>query len=158
MKELTKASERQRASPCRSFLFLVSTGEPNVQSQWTRPGIGPVPAYRSQHAPAQFRLKKVSSVGVVCGNDSSFTNKADLLVTDGINSEYEQESRQSSQDARPDKQGGHPTSRRRIRDSAGQHGRGGGTPSHQPTLDRGIRATHQADATPAGSATDLGRP
>ena len=46
------------------------------------------PARRSQHALAQFRLKKASSVDAVCGNDSSFTNKADYSVTDGINSEY----------------------------------------------------------------------
>ena len=116
------------------------------------------PAHRSQHAPAQFRLKKASSVGAVYGNDSSFTNKVDILVTEGINSEYKHESCQSSKDARPARRGGQPTSRRHIRDNVGQHERGGGTPSHQPTLDRGIRETHQADATPAGSVIDPGRP
>ena len=77
------------------------------------------PAQQIQHAPAQFQLKKASSVGVVCGNESSFTNKADLSVTDGINSEYKQEPCQSSHDARPTKRGGQSTSRRRVRDSTG---------------------------------------
>ena len=54
------------------------------------------PAQRFQHAPTQFRLKKASSLSAVCGNDSSFTIKDDLSVTDGINSEYKQEPRQSS--------------------------------------------------------------
>ena len=46
------------------------------------------PSQQFQHAPAQFRLKKASLVGAVYGNDSSFTNKFDLLITDGINLEY----------------------------------------------------------------------
>ena len=116
------------------------------------------PAQQFQLALAQFRLKKASSVGVVCGNDSSVTNKADLSATDGINSEHKQKQRKSSKDARPARWGGQPTSRRRVRDSTCQHGRGGGTPSHQPALDKGIRATHLADATPTRSTTGQRRP
>ena len=121
------------------------------------PAAVPSPAQRSEHTPAQFQLKITSSVGDVCGNDSSFTNKADLSATDGINSEHKQEKCQSSKDARPARRRRQLTSWRRVRDYASQHGRGGGTPSHQPTPDRGVRATHQADATPAGSATNPGR-
>ena len=91
-------------------------------------------AQRFQHAPAQFRLKKNHQFGAVCGNESSFTSKDDLSTTDGINSEHKQEQRQSSKDARPAKRRGQPTSWRRVRDSAGQHGRGEGASSHQPTL------------------------
>ena len=108
----------------------------------------PVPAQRFQHAPAQFRLKKASSVGAVCGNDSSFTNNADISATRGINPEQEQEQRQSSKDARLARQGGHLTSRRRVRDSTGQHGRGGGALLHQPTLAERVGTTHQANTTP----------
>ena len=111
------------------------------------------PAQRFQHALAQFRLKKASSVGAVCGNNSSFTNKADLSATDGINSEYKQEPHQSPKDARPARRGGQPTSRRRVRNITGKHGRDGGTPSHQPPLDKGIKVAHQTDTTLAGSAT-----
>ena len=44
-------------------------------------------------------VEKASSVSAVCGNDSSFTNKTDHSVTDGINSEHKQEQRQSAKDA-----------------------------------------------------------
>ena len=46
------------------------------------------PAQQIQHAQAQFLLKKHHQFGVVRGNDSSFTNKADLSTTNGINSEH----------------------------------------------------------------------
>ena len=59
-----------------------------------------------KHAQAQFRSKKHHQFGAICGNDSSFTNKADLLATDGINLKHKQEQRQSSKDARPARQRG----------------------------------------------------
>ena len=92
------------------------------------------------------RLKKTSSVGAVCGNDSSFTNKADYSVTDGINSEHKQEQRQSAKDTGSARRYRQPISRR-VRNNAGQHGRIGGTPPHQSTSDRRVRTTHQTDAT-----------
>ena len=46
-------------------------------------------------------VEKASLVGAVCGNNNSFTNKGDLLVTYDVNSEYKQEPRQSPKDARP---------------------------------------------------------
>ena len=49
------------------------------------------PVQQIQHAQAQFRLKKHHQFGAICENDSSFTNKADLLATDGINSEHKKE-------------------------------------------------------------------
>ena len=66
-----------------------------------QPNSSPDPAQRPLNAPAQFRLKKASSVGAVCGNDSSFTNITDFSVTDGINPEHKQEQRQSAKDAGP---------------------------------------------------------
>ena len=111
------------------------------------------PVHQIQHALAQFRLKKHHQFGAICGNDSSFTNKADLLATDGINSEHKQEQRQSSKDARPAKRHGQQTSRRRVRDSAGQHRRGEGAPRHQPTLAERVGTTHQANTTPLGDTT-----
>ena len=82
------------------------------------------------------------------GTTVPLQTKADLSATDGINSEHKQEQRQSSKDARPARRCGQPTSWRRVRDCAGQHGRGGGAPRHQPTLAERIRKTHQANATP----------
>ena len=79
--------------------------------------------------------------------------KVDFSATDGINSEYKQEPRQSPKDARPARRRGQSTSRRRVRDYASQHGRSGGTSSYQPTPDRRVRTTHQENTTPAGSAT-----
>ena len=61
-------------------------------------------ASQIQHAPAQFRLKKHHRFGIVCGNDDSFTNKVDLSVNDGMNSEYKQEPCQSPKNARPARQ------------------------------------------------------
>ena len=101
---------------------------------------------RPPHAPAQFRLKKASSVGAVCGNDSSYTNITDFSVTDGIDSEHQQEQR--SEDARPT---------RASRSGAGQHKRNGSTPPSQPTLDRGARAAYQTNTASARVASDLGR-
>ena len=101
-------------------------------------------------------LKKASSVGAVCGTDSSFTSKTDLSVTDGINSEHKQEQRQSTKDAGSAKRRGQQTSWR-VRSDASQHERGGGAPPHQPTPDKRVRATHQADATPTGGTTSSGR-
>ena len=134
---------------CKGVQRPEPTDRPNDSSS-----SGPANPARSSPVP----VEKASSVGAVSGNDNSFTNKADISVTNGINLEYKQEPRQSSQGARPARQGGQPTFLRRIRDNAGQHERGRGTPSHRPTIDRGVRATHQANATPAGSATDPGRP
>ena len=110
-------------------------------------------AQKIQHAQAQFRLKKHHQFATFSGNDGSFTNKADLSATDGINSEHKQEQRQSSKDARPTKRRGQPTSRRHGRDCAGQHGRGGGAPHHQPTLDERVRTTHQENTMPLGDTT-----
>ena len=69
-------------------------------------------------------------------------------MTNGINSEHKQEQCQSSKDARPVKRCGQPTSRRHVGDCAGQHGRGGGAPRHQPTLAERVGTTHQANTTP----------
>ena len=71
--------------PRRSFLFLIFVEEPDVKSQRTSLAI--------QHASTQFRLKKHHQFGVVYGNESSFTNKVDLSMTDGIDSEHKQEPR-----------------------------------------------------------------
>ena len=113
------------------------------------------PAHQILHALAQFQLKKHHhhQFGVVCGNDSSFTNKDDLSATDDINPEHKQEQHQSSKDARPPKRGGQLTSWRRVRDNTGQHGRGGGAPHHQPTLAEGVGTTHQENMTPPGDTT-----
>ena len=97
--------------------------------------------------------KKASSIGAFCGNDSSFTNKADLSSTDGINSEHKQEKRQSSKDARPARRRGNPTSWRRVRNCAGQHGRGGRAPRHQPTPAERVRTTHRANTMPLRDTT-----
>ena len=125
--------------------------ESNVKSQQTGPATVPVPAQRFQHAPTQFQLKKASSVSFVCGNNSSFTNKADLSTTDGVNSEHKQEQRQSSKEARPARRHGQPTSQRRVSDCAGQHGQGRGAPCRQPTLVERVRTTHRANTTPSGA-------
>ena len=84
-----------------------------------------------------------SSVGAVCGNESSFTNKTDHSVTDGINTEHKQKQRQSAKDAGSARRRRQQTSWH-IRSDASQHERGGGAPPHQPTPDRRVRATHQA--------------
>ena len=101
-------------------------------------------------------MKKASSVGAVCGNDSSFTSKTDHSVTDGINSEHEHEQRQSSKDAEPARRRRQQASWR-TRSNARQHECGGGALSHQPTPDRRVRLTHQADTTPTGYTTSTGR-
>ena len=111
------------------------------------------PAQQIQLAQAQFRLKKRHQFGVVYGNDSSFTNKTDLSVTDGINSEHNKEPRQSFKDARPARRREQPTSRRHVKDCVGQHERGGGAPRHQPTLAERVGTTHQANTTPPGDKT-----
>ena len=126
-----------RRVPADPFCFLFLQRSPTPRSSG--------PAQQIQHALAQFRLKKYHQFGVVYGNDSSFTNKADLSTTDGINSEHKQEQRQSSKDARPARRRGQPTSRRRVRDCAGQHGRGGGAPPHQPTLAERVITTHRTN-------------
>ena len=118
------------------------------------PSSGPTTPTRS----SLVRLKKASSVGAVCGNDSSFTNKDDLSTTDGINPKHKQEQCQSSKDAGPARRGGQPTSQRRVRDSTDQHGRGGGAPRHQPTLAEIVGTTHQANTTPLGDTTYPKRP
>ena len=130
------------------FLFLQRSPTPRASG----------PTQQIQHALAQFRLKKHHQFGVVCGNDSSFTNKADLSATDGINPEHKQEQCQSSKDARPTRRGGQPTSRRRVRDSTSQHGRGEGAPRHQPTLVERVGTTHQATTMPLRDTIDPKRP
>ena len=82
--------------------------------------------------------------------------KTDLSITDGINSEHKQEQRQSTKDAGPARRRRQQTSRR-FRSDVSQHRRGGGAPPHQPTPDMRVRATHQADATPAGGVTNSER-
>ena len=69
-------------------------------------------------------------------------------MTEGINSEHKQESRQSSKNARPVRRRGQPTSRRHARNCTGQHGRSGGAPYHQPTLAERVGATHQTNTMP----------
>ena len=97
--------------------------------------------------------KKHHQFGAICGNDGSFTNKADLSATDGINSEHKKEQRQSSKDVRLARRRGHPTSRRRVRNCAGPHGQGESAPCHQPTPTERVRTTHQANTTPLGDMT-----
>ena len=46
-------------------------------------------------------VEKTSSVGAVYGNDSSFINKTDISVTDGINTEHKTKSRQSTKATAP---------------------------------------------------------
>ena len=137
-------------SPADLFCFLFLQRSPMPRASR--------PAQKIQHALSQFRLKKHHQFGVVCGKDSSFTNKADLSATDGINPEHKQEQCQSSKDARPARRGGQPTSRKRVRDSTCQHGRGGGAPRHQPTLAERDGTTHQENTTPPRDTTGPKRP
>ena len=137
-------------SPCQSFCFLFLQRSPTSRVSGS--------AQEIQHAQAQFRLEKHHQFGAVCGNDSSFTNKADLSTTADINLEHKQKQRQSSKDPRPSRRRGQPTSRRHVRDCAGQHGRGGGAPRHQPTLAERVRTTHQANTTPPGDTIGPKRP
>ena len=83
--------------------------------------------------------------------------KTDHSVTDGINPEHKQEQRPSNKDAGPARRYEQLTSWR-VRNNAGQHERGGSTPSHQSTFDRRIRTTHQTDTTTTGDATNSRRP
>ena len=78
--------------------------------------------------------------------------KTDHSVTDGINTEHKQEQRQSIKDAGP------ATEHKRVRNDAGQHGRGGGTLPHQSTSDIRVRTTQQIDTMTTGGATDSRRP
>ena len=66
--------------PRQSFLFLIFPEEPDMRSQWTD--------LQFQQASAHFQLSKHHQFDAVCGKDNSFTNKVDLSVTDGINSEH----------------------------------------------------------------------
>ena len=84
------------SDPYQSFLFLIFAEEPDIQSR--RIGLT-IPTSSSP-----VLVEKHHQFGAVCGNDSSFTNKADLSVTKGINSEHKQEPRQSPKDARPARQ------------------------------------------------------
>ena len=136
--------------PRRSFLFLVFAEEFNVQSQRTSP------ANPARSNPVL--VEKHYQFGAVCGNDSSFTNKVDLSTTNGINPKHKQEKRQSSKDARLARRHGKSTSRRRVRDRAGQHGRGAGSPCHQPTLVERVGTTHQENTTPPRDTTGPKRP
>ena len=137
-------------APADPFCFLF------LQRSLTSIDTGPV--QHIQQDQAQFRLKKHHLFGVVCGKNSSFTNKADLSATDGINPEHKYEQCQPSKDARPIRQGGQPTSGRHVRDSTCQHGRGGGALRHQPTLAKRVGTTHQANTTPQGDTTSPKRP
>ena len=116
--------------------------------------INPGSAQRPPHAPAQFRLKNASSVGAVCGNDSSYINITDFSIIDGINSEHEQEQR--SKDAEPTGRCGQQAPRT-SGSNTGQYERSGSTPPRQPTPDRGVRTTYQTNAASTGDAIDLGR-
>ena len=127
-------------APTNPFCFLFLQRSPKSRDSG--------PTQQIQHAQAQFQLKKHHQFDVVCGNNNSFPNKADLSTTYGINPEHKQEQHQSSKDARTTRRGGQPTSRRRVRDSTSQHGRGGGAPRHQPTLAERVGTTHQANTTP----------
>ena len=130
------------------FLFLQRSPTPRASG----------PSQQIRYVLSQFRLKKHHQFGAICGNDSSFTNKADLLATDGNNPEHKQEQCQSSKDARPARRGGQSTSRRRFRDSTSKHRRGGGAPRHQPTLVKRVGTTHQANTTPPRDTTGPKRP
>ena len=98
--------------------------------------------------------KRESSVGAVCGNDSSYINITDFSVTDGIDSEYKQEQR--SKGARSTGRCGQQTSWAGG-SNAGQYERSGSTPPRQPTPDRRVRAAYQTNAASTGDATDPGR-
>ena len=128
---------------------------PTNHSLWTCPSSIRVQPNDPQHAPAQFRLKKASSVGAVCGNDSSFINITDHSVTDGINLEHKQEQRQSAKDAGSTRRCRQQTSWD-SRSNASQHERSGSTPPRQSTLNRRVRTTHQTGATSEGDTTDPG--
>ena len=134
-------------SPCRSFWFLIFAEESNVRSQRTDLG--------NPARPSPILVEKASLVWRRLWERQFLHNKADLSTTDGINLEHKQEQRQSSKDARPARRRGQPTSRRRVRDCVGQHGRGGGAPRHQPTLAERVRTTHQANTTPPRDTTGL---
>ena len=112
------------------------------------------PTQRPPHAPAQFWLKKASSVGAVYGNDSSSINITDFSVTDGIDHEHKQEQR--SKDTESIGRCGQQTSWA-SRSSAGQYERSRSTPPRQPTPDRRARTAYQTNAASTGDATDPGR-
>ena len=84
-----RGSGRAPADPfCFSFLQRSPTSKDSGPTQ------------QFHHSPAQFRLKKHHQFGAFCGNDGSFTNKVDLSVTGGINSEHKQD-QQGDVDSRP---------------------------------------------------------
>ena len=128
------------------YRALASSTTPNAISKGvSKPRVTP-DSYNSTLSLRDNHVRVFSSR--VTPTPITHTNKADLSAIDGINSEHKQEQRQSSKDARPARRRRQPTSRRCVRNDASQHGRGGGTLPHQPTPDRRVRATHQADATP----------
>ena len=71
------------------------------QQSWSNP----TTPTRSSPVPVE---KRASSVGAVCGNDSSYINITDFSVTDGIDSEHKQEQR--SKGARSTRRCGQQTS------------------------------------------------
>ena len=123
-----------------------ASSNPAHQQTWS----SPTTPIRSNPVPVE---KRASSVGAVCGNDSSYTNITDFSVTDGINPEHKQVQCKSIKEAGPARRYRQPTSRR-VGSDAGQHGQGGGTPPHQSTSDRRVRTTHKTAATTTGGATD----
>ena len=71
-----------------------------------QPSSSPISGPTNPIRSSPVQLKKASSVGAVCGNDSSFTNIDDFSVTDGINPEHKQKQHQSPKDAGPAKRRG----------------------------------------------------
>ena len=147
---------QESATPraCRSAAAAVLPQPQTIQHPPVQPinSLGPI--QRPPHSPAQFRLKKASSVGAVCGNDSSYISITDFSVLDGIDSEHKQEQR--SKDAKSTRRRGQQASRA-SRSDAGQYERSGSTPPRQPTLDRRARTTHHTNTASTRDASDLGR-
>ena len=117
------------------------------QQSWSNP----TTPTRSSPVPVE---KRASSVGAICVNDSSYINIIDFSVTDGIDSEHEQEQR--SKDAGPNGRC-EQQAPRASGSNTGQHERSGSTPPRQPTPGRGVRTTYQTNAASTGDATDPGR-
>ena len=141
------------ADQCSSSLTPGPT-IPHPTAQPARgPGLAQRPQTRSSPVPVE---KQASSVGAVCGNDNSFTNKTDNSFTDGINLEHKQEQRQSAKDAGSTRRCGHQTSWY-SRSNASQYERSGSTSPRQSTPDIRVRTTYQTDATSTGDTTDPGR-
>ena len=114
---LQKSATSRACRPAQQQFYLEPDDPEACRPVRQQSRSGPTTLTRS----SPVRLKKASSVGAVCGNDGSFTNKTDLSVTDGINPEHKQEQRQSTKDAGPARRCRQQTYRR-VRNDASQHG------------------------------------